>query len=152
KHFSRHARPCAGHPRLAFRVLTKKDVDGRVKPGHDEWGMPARSREANVSQLALFFQVGFVLRRTKPICEHKPNLAERTQFVRPATCGTSRPHAEERTKCASRSMRPPPPFETRCCATLLRVRAEQGRGGLSAPRKTDVVARGATAPNAPAQT
>ena len=28
----RHARPCAGHPRLCGR---KKDVDGRVKPGHD---------------------------------------------------------------------------------------------------------------------
>ncbi|HEX6442276.1 MAG TPA: hypothetical protein VF007_08825, partial [Stellaceae bacterium] len=26
---NRHARPCAGHPRL-------KTVDGRVKPGHDE--------------------------------------------------------------------------------------------------------------------
>jgi hypothetical protein len=28
----RHARPCAGHPRLWRR---KKDVDGRDKPGHD---------------------------------------------------------------------------------------------------------------------
>src|SRR6188472_1251618 len=27
----RHARPCAGHPRLSFR---KPDVDGRDKPGH----------------------------------------------------------------------------------------------------------------------
>jgi hypothetical protein len=32
----RHARPCAGHPRLAsFYFLFKKDMDGRVKPGHD---------------------------------------------------------------------------------------------------------------------
>jgi hypothetical protein len=28
----RHARPCAGHPRLPLR---KKGVDGRDKPGHD---------------------------------------------------------------------------------------------------------------------
>jgi hypothetical protein len=28
---SRHARLCAGYPRLGH----KKDVDGRVKPGHD---------------------------------------------------------------------------------------------------------------------
>jgi hypothetical protein len=33
----RHARPCAGHPRLTFG--TSKDVDGRDKPGHDEQGM-----------------------------------------------------------------------------------------------------------------
>src|SRR6185312_90745 len=31
---TRHARPCAGHPRLGYRA--KKDVDGRDKPGHDE--------------------------------------------------------------------------------------------------------------------
>src|SRR5580704_5825999 len=31
---SRHARPYAGHPRLSGREA--KDVDGRVKPGHDE--------------------------------------------------------------------------------------------------------------------
>src|SRR3981189_1004387 len=29
----RHARPCAGHPRLD--LVTCKDVDGRVRPGHD---------------------------------------------------------------------------------------------------------------------
>ena len=38
----RHARPCAGHPRLACD--RKQDVDGRDKPGHDE--MNARSRRA----------------------------------------------------------------------------------------------------------
>jgi hypothetical protein len=32
----RHARPCAGHPRLA----SKKVVDGRVKPGHDDVWRP----------------------------------------------------------------------------------------------------------------
>jgi hypothetical protein len=32
---TRHARPCAGHPRLAA-LRVKKDVDGRDKPGHDE--------------------------------------------------------------------------------------------------------------------
>src|SRR5438034_11647434 len=31
---ARHARPCAGHPRLTF-FLRDEDVDGRVKPGHD---------------------------------------------------------------------------------------------------------------------
>src|SRR6478672_11376090 len=31
----RHARPCAGHPRLAALPQTK-DVDGRDKPGHDK--------------------------------------------------------------------------------------------------------------------
>jgi gamma-glutamyl AIG2-like cyclotransferase len=30
----RHARPCAGHPRLSSR--DGKDVDGRDKPGHDD--------------------------------------------------------------------------------------------------------------------
>src|SRR5262249_34982047 len=30
----RHARPCAGHPRLSSRG--SEDVDGRDKPGHDE--------------------------------------------------------------------------------------------------------------------
>src|SRR5213592_4687778 len=30
----RHARPCAGHPRVVF-FTTSKDVDGRDKPGHD---------------------------------------------------------------------------------------------------------------------
>jgi hypothetical protein len=29
----RHARPCAGHPRLSFAL---QDVDGRDEPGHDE--------------------------------------------------------------------------------------------------------------------
>jgi hypothetical protein len=29
---NRHDRPCAGHPRLS---LWRLDVDGRVKPGHD---------------------------------------------------------------------------------------------------------------------
>ncbi len=33
---ARHARPCAGHPRLGCGQ--KKDVDGRDKPGHDEKG------------------------------------------------------------------------------------------------------------------
>jgi hypothetical protein len=32
--FLRHARPCAGHPHLY--PGSKKDVDGRDKPGHDE--------------------------------------------------------------------------------------------------------------------
>jgi hypothetical protein len=27
---------CAGHPRLLRYVHTDEDVDGRVKPGHDE--------------------------------------------------------------------------------------------------------------------
>ncbi|HEY7664935.1 MAG TPA: hypothetical protein VH934_17600, partial [Xanthobacteraceae bacterium] len=31
---SRHARPCAGHPRLSSPSKSK-DVDGRDKPGHD---------------------------------------------------------------------------------------------------------------------
>jgi hypothetical protein len=31
---ARQARPGAGHPRLPFN--REKDVDGRVKPGHDE--------------------------------------------------------------------------------------------------------------------
>ena len=31
----RHARPCAGHPRLLGWCI-KQDVDGRDKPGHDE--------------------------------------------------------------------------------------------------------------------
>ena len=34
----RHARPCAGHPRLAS--LCHKDVDGRDKPGHDGADVP----------------------------------------------------------------------------------------------------------------
>jgi hypothetical protein len=33
----RHARPCAGHPRLERRML-EEDVDGRDEPGHDEFG------------------------------------------------------------------------------------------------------------------
>jgi hypothetical protein len=32
----RHARPCAGHPRLEAIAL-EKNVDGRDKPGHDEF-------------------------------------------------------------------------------------------------------------------
>jgi tripartite-type tricarboxylate transporter receptor subunit TctC len=35
RHLARHARPCAGHPRLCFPGA-RKDVDGRDKPGHDE--------------------------------------------------------------------------------------------------------------------
>ena len=34
QHRVRHARPCAGHPRLALRRC--EDVDGLDKPGHDE--------------------------------------------------------------------------------------------------------------------
>ena len=34
----RHARAWRGHPRLAYDIGTKKDVDGRVKPGHDGEG------------------------------------------------------------------------------------------------------------------
>jgi hypothetical protein len=34
-HPARHARPCAGHPR-PLSLNSKKDVDGRDKPGHDE--------------------------------------------------------------------------------------------------------------------
>jgi hypothetical protein len=30
---NRHARPCAGHPRISGKY---QDVDGRDKPGHDE--------------------------------------------------------------------------------------------------------------------
>jgi hypothetical protein len=37
---ARHARPCAGHPRLL--LLKIKNVDGRVKPGHDA-NQPATS-------------------------------------------------------------------------------------------------------------
>jgi hypothetical protein len=33
--YRRHARPCAGHPRLYSGSSKKKDVDGRDKPGHD---------------------------------------------------------------------------------------------------------------------
>jgi hypothetical protein len=32
-YFFRHARACRGHPRLSLPEA--KDVDGRVKPGHD---------------------------------------------------------------------------------------------------------------------
>src|SRR5690348_492495 len=40
---SRHARPCAGHPRLGHYNM--KDVDGRDKPGHDEFtSRPLRVR------------------------------------------------------------------------------------------------------------
>jgi hypothetical protein len=40
----RHARPCAGHPRLNGRAKFK-DVDGRDKPGHDELDLcPAMTR------------------------------------------------------------------------------------------------------------
>jgi len=38
----RHARPSAGHPRL----LSKQDVDGRDKPGHDELRMISNSKRA----------------------------------------------------------------------------------------------------------
>src|SRR5712671_2008867 len=34
---TRHARACRGHPRLNG-AATKKDVDGRDKPGHDDAG------------------------------------------------------------------------------------------------------------------
>ncbi len=37
RNIRRHARPCAGHPRLSWR-RAPKDVDGRDKPGHDERG------------------------------------------------------------------------------------------------------------------
>jgi hypothetical protein len=40
----RHARPCAGHPRLA-ELPRCKAVDGRVKPGHDEVGCRGPQRE-----------------------------------------------------------------------------------------------------------
>src|SRR5258708_33405108 len=36
---TRHARPCAGHPRLSLRG--REDVDGRDKPGHDGRGCVA---------------------------------------------------------------------------------------------------------------
>jgi hypothetical protein len=36
----RHARPCAGHPRLSLPSPHKQNVDGRVKPGHDEGKTP----------------------------------------------------------------------------------------------------------------
>src|SRR5690349_9228792 len=39
----RHARPCAGHPRLAL-LLDLKDVDGRDKPGHDGGNMRRSSQ------------------------------------------------------------------------------------------------------------
>jgi hypothetical protein len=34
--YFRHARPCAGHPRLLFAFRRAEDVDGQDKPGHDE--------------------------------------------------------------------------------------------------------------------
>src|SRR5207237_678158 len=40
-----------------------------------QWRELRERTEANMSQLALFFQVGFVLPGTKPICENKANLA-----------------------------------------------------------------------------
>src|SRR5947209_5136828 len=36
----RHARRCAGHPRLS--CTEKKDVDGRDKPGHDDGDCPMK--------------------------------------------------------------------------------------------------------------
>src|SRR5262249_27485530 len=47
----RHARPCAGHPRLA---ASRKDVDGRAKPGHDDlgaWRVPRPVAEPRLSPL-----------------------------------------------------------------------------------------------------
>jgi hypothetical protein len=41
---TRHARPCAGHPRLRG-ASRKKDVDGRDKPGHDEKPLACVSKD-----------------------------------------------------------------------------------------------------------
>src|SRR5438552_1531174 len=48
---SRHARACPGHPRLS--TVRKQDVDGRVKPGHDDqcfFGKTHNAPCANVLQ------------------------------------------------------------------------------------------------------
>jgi len=34
--YHRHHRACPGGPRLRLNDAARKDVDGRVKPGHDE--------------------------------------------------------------------------------------------------------------------
>src|SRR5471032_913135 len=41
--FYRHARPCAGHPRLS--LCSTQDVDGRDKPGHDDVGSNRRMKQ-----------------------------------------------------------------------------------------------------------
>jgi hypothetical protein len=51
----RHARPCAGHPRLRS-VSAPKGVDGRDEPGHDEAGalnQPANDLNRNRSFFSL---------------------------------------------------------------------------------------------------
>jgi len=48
----RHARPCAGHPRLI--LLSKKDVDGRDKPGHDEKANHFQAVRESLKKLAAF--------------------------------------------------------------------------------------------------
>jgi hypothetical protein len=40
----RHARTCCGHPRMTT-VATIKDVDGRIKSGHDEAEKSAMTRK-----------------------------------------------------------------------------------------------------------
>src|SRR5205823_5837303 len=47
------------------------------------------------------------------------------------------PHPEERPKGASRRRGPPPSFETRRCATLLRMRADIGSANAPPPRCRD---------------
>jgi len=44
----RHARACRGHPRI-FIGVAKKDVDGRIKSGHDGSGVLAASRKPAAS-------------------------------------------------------------------------------------------------------
>ncbi|MBI5131069.1 MAG: hypothetical protein HZA66_16640 [Rhodopseudomonas palustris] len=47
---SRHARPCAGHPRLTASMISK-DVDGRDKPGHDGAKLTVRCQVLLVEML-----------------------------------------------------------------------------------------------------
>ncbi len=42
---ARHARACPGHPRLTV-LARRKDVDGRVKPGHDDFKNCAKHERA----------------------------------------------------------------------------------------------------------
>ena len=49
----RHARPCAGRPRLA-RLSAVKGVDGRDEPGHDEEKLNQASSPLNQNQTFRF--------------------------------------------------------------------------------------------------
>jgi hypothetical protein len=52
----RHARPCAGHPRLTRR--RSKDVDGRDEPGHDGEGEITPSAVMGASASLWKFSLG----------------------------------------------------------------------------------------------